>query len=248
MRALERALVITGTLTLGLVVVVGVEILLARLGDRLDPFPRESLDGRIGGSGDTPLRIVWIGDSTGDGVGASTPDATLPRTFARGLDRPVDLRVLARSGARTLDAIQTQLPELAGLRPDWVVVGIGSNDVIHLTSLSDFRAQLDRLLQGVLATEPDSVIVVGPGQFASTPRFAQPLRFIAGRRARALNRDARQVAQAHGAVFVDIIERVGRFFVDDPARYHARDDFHPSDAGYGLWARAALDAVAGRPS
>jgi len=240
---LLRTLVIAGALVLGLAGILTAEFLLARRGAHLEPFPQDQLDGHIGTGSVPALRVVWIGDSTGDGVGASSPDHVLSRVVARGLDRPVELTVLAHSGARVSDAIESQLPRLGELRPDWVIVAIGSNDVVHLTQRARFRRLLGELLDGVAGQHPQHIIVLGPGQFAATPRFAQPLRFITGTRARTIDADVRAVAHAHDALFVDIITRVGRAFVDDPARYHATDKFHPNDAGYALWARATLDAV-----
>jgi lysophospholipase L1-like esterase len=210
---------------------------------KLSEFSRDQLDGAIGGAASKPLRLVWIGDSTGRGVGETDPDHALPRVVATGLDRPVQPTVLAVSGARISDALNTQLPQLRALHSDWVIVCIGGNDVTHLTSRSAFRLKIEQLLSGIDAEQPSHVIVLGIGQFASTPLFAQPLRWIAGLRARELDSNLRAAADRHHALFVSIIDRVGRDFVRDPARYHARDRFHPSDDGYALWARATLDAI-----
>jgi len=227
----------------GSCLLVGVEILMARGAPRLDGYTREQLDGLIGAGPGRALRVVWIGDSTGDGVGVSAPDRVLPRLVARGLGRPVELTVLANSGDRVEDAIRDQLPVLRAIDADWVFVGIGSNDVIHVTPRGRFREQLDELLRGVVAGGVRRTIVLGIGEFASTPLFAQPLRFLAGARGHQLTGDIADAARRHGALYVDIRARTGGRFVEDPVRYHARDRFHPSDEGYRLWAEAILDAL-----
>ena len=243
MRIAKRSIVISIVLLVVVAVVLGIEVVLAMGTKKLAEFSPSQIDGRIGGGAAMPLRIAWIGDSTGRGVGATDPGRALPRVVASGLHRPVELSVLAVSGARASDALKSQLPQLRSLRAEWIFVCIGGNDVTHLTSRPTFRREIEQLLSAIDAEKPSHVIVLGIGQFASTPLFAQPLRWIAGLRARELDSDLRAAANRHRALFVSIIDRVGRDFVGDPARYHASDRFHPSDDGYALWARATLDAI-----
>jgi lysophospholipase L1-like esterase len=235
--------IVAGVL-LGVAVLLGIEVAMARGGRQLAGYSRVELDGVVGVGSGPPLRVTWVGDSTGQGVGASDPEHALPRVVARGLGRPVELTVLAVSGARVADAVNEQLPLLKATRPQWVFIGIGGNDVVHITSRGAFRAGIEKLLDGVASVRPDHVIVLGVGEFASTPRFAEPLRFIAGVRGHQLNTDLRNAANRHGALYIDIVANAGPSFVRDPARYHSVDRFHPSDAGYALWARATLDTIA----
>jgi lysophospholipase L1-like esterase len=224
----------------GFIGLLVIEVVMARGGRQLVGFTRDQLDGIVGAGSGTPLRVTWIGDSTGQGVGASDPEHALPRVVARGLGRPVELTVLAMSGARVADAVADQLPLLRGTRPQWVFIGIGGNDVTHITSRGAFRTAIEKLLEGVAAVQPDHVIVLGIGEFASNPRFAEPLRFIAGVRGHKLDSDLRNAANRHGALFVDIAGATGADFMRNPAHYHSVDRFHPSDAGYALWAEATL--------
>lgn len=230
-------------LLLGFALVLGIEIALAVRVERIDPYPPERLDGLIAPGPREPIRLVWIGDSTGDGVGASSPDHALPRVVATGLARPIHLSVLARSGSRAADAVAEQLPRLAALRPQWVIIAIGGNDVTHLTRRARFRTDLDALVAGATAAGAERVVVLGVGEFAATPLLRQPLRALAGARAHRVDADVRAVARRHGALYVDIIGETGRAFAADPRRLHARDGFHPSDDGYALWADATLRAI-----
>jgi len=239
----RRVLVVVAGVFFGFAGLLVIEVLMARGGPNLPGYSRDELDGLIGAGPGQPLRVTWIGDSTGQGVGASSPEHALPRLVARGLGRPVELAVLAKSGARVSDVLAHQLPLLESTRPQWVFVGIGGNDVTHLTSRGAFRTAIEKLLDGVAAVHPDHVIVLGIGEFASTPRFAQPLRFIAGVRGHQLDTDLRNAANRHGDLYVDIAGRIGPDFVRDPLRNHSVDRFHPSDAGYELWARATLAAI-----
>ena len=76
---------------------LAVEIELARRGPDLpDDIPLDH-DGRVGGAGPA-LRMVWLGDSTAAGVGATDADHAIPRRVAAALDRPVEVTSLAVSG------------------------------------------------------------------------------------------------------------------------------------------------------
>lgn len=226
------------------VVVLGVlaaEVVLARRAPMLDDRPLE-LKGLVApaASGAT-LRVVWLGDSTAAGVGASDRSGAVPVQVAEGLGRPVELTVLARGGARVADVVEHQLPELAGLDPHLVFVSVGANDTVHLTGPKQFERRYRRLVAAL--PEGAGVVVLGVPDMGSIPRLAQPLRALAGWRGRQLDRVVREVAAATGASYVDIAGATGPPFRADPDRFYAGDDYHPSDAGYRLWAEAVLDVV-----
>ena len=208
----------------------------------LEGFERDVLDGPIG-DGEPRLRVAWIGDSLSVGLGASAPDRALPRRVAAGLGRPVELTVVGVSGARAADALNVQLPALAGVRPDWVFVEIGANDVIHLSSRRAFRRTFDAVLRALARSEPERIVALGIGDFGATPLLPQPLRWAAGVRGRQIDRDIRSLAERHGALYVDVRGRAGHLFGQDPVRYHAADGFHPSEDGLALWAGATLGAL-----
>jgi lysophospholipase L1-like esterase len=219
-------------------VVLGVEIELAARGPDLDKTPYD-LDGLIGErAGETPLRVVWLGDSTAAGVGASSPDTGVARTVATGLHRPVQLTSLAVSGDRVADVLKGQLPRVAELDPDIVLISIGSNDAVHLTGVAMFRSRYRHLLEALPAST--QVVVLGVPDMGSPPRFKQPLRAMAGWLGRRLDRVVRQVALEHHARYVDIAGYTGSAFRHDPARYFSADHYHPGDAGYALWSEAVL--------
>ncbi len=220
--------------------VLAVEIELARRGPSV-PGPPEGIDACLGCAEAphmAPLRMVWMGDSTAAGVGASSAGGTLPHQVASRLGRPVSLTVLARSGARIEDVVREQLPKVASLRPEVLVVSVGANDAVHLTGAESYS---DRWHQ--LVPPADAVLVaLGIPDMGSPPRLPQPLRALVGWRARRLNRSgAPRMASDGLATYVDIAGRTGPAFRRDPDRYFAADRYHPSDAGYRLWADAVLE-------
>lgn len=182
--------------------------------------------------------MVWLGDSTAAGLGASSAATAIPHRVARALGRPVDITNRAVSGDRVQDVIDDQLAGLDGLDPDVVLVSIGANDAVHLTSQADFERAYRELVDAV----PDGalLVVLGVPDMGAPPRLAQPLRALAGFRGRQLDRLARSVARAADAVYVDIAGETGPVMRSDTARYFAADRYHPSDDGYELWAEAVL--------
>jgi lysophospholipase L1-like esterase len=245
---LGRALRSFVLLALGFVLLLIVEVLVALNGRSLPPQKPFALDRAFATASDghdagSPLTLVWLGDSTGAGVGASSARTALPTSVARGLGRAVQLRVLARSGAQVLDVLSEQLPLLPPLRPDIVILGVGGNDVTHLTPRRLFEGLYDSLLQGIQAVGATTVVVMGIGDFGTVPRIPQPLRAITGWRGRRLDEVVRTLAARRGAAYVDLYAETGPIFGSAPSRFYADDGFHPNDEGYRAWATAILEVL-----
>jgi lysophospholipase L1-like esterase len=245
---LRRALTLILLLTLGFVVLLGIEVLVALNGRSLPPRLPLRLDGDFDSpSGredpEEPITMVWLGDSTGAGVGASSVETALPTEVVRGLERSVRLRVLATSGARVDDVLTKQLPLLPALNPDVVVVGVGGNDVTHLTPRGMFEGLYDALLDRITSLNPGTVVVMGIGDFGTVPRIPQPLRALTGWRGRRFDDVIRRVADRRGAAYVDLYANTGPAFGHDPELFYSDDGFHPSDEGYRIWADVILDVI-----
>lgn len=216
---------------------------MARGQPRLPPSAPLRLDATVGGPSDQgALRMVWLGDSTAAGVGSGSAEGALPRQVAARLGRPVELTVLAESGARVDDVLADQVPGVAHLRPDVVLISVGANDVVHLTTRSRFARLYRRVLDQLGAGQV--VVALGVPDMGAVPRFAQPLRAIAGWRGRSLDSGVRGAArERRGVSHVDIEGRTGPAMRRDPDRYFAPDGYHPNQAGYGLWADAVRERL-----
>lgn len=234
MRLARRGGLVVAAAVVGAAVVLAVEIQLARGGTRL-PDVELVLDRPGEGR-----RVVWLGDSTAAGVGASSSGGALPSQVADGL-AATSVSVLAVSGARVADVLRDQVPKVAGLEPHLILISVGANDTNHLTGRGTFRHTYEKVVRAVPNGVP--VVLLGVPDMGAIPRFAQPLRAVAGWRGRNLDAEVRRVAANTGAVYVDIAGPTGPPFRRHPDRYFAADDFHPSAAGYGLWADAVLHVL-----
>ena len=128
-----------------------------------------------------------------------------------------------------------------GCEPDLILISVGANDTIHLTGRGAFRHTYEKVVRALPTGVP--VVLLGVPDMGAIPRFAQPLRAVSGWRGRQSDAEVRRVAAGTGAVYADIAGPTGPPFRRHPDRYFAADDFHPSDAGYGLWADAVLKVL-----
>jgi len=194
------------------------------------------------GHGDPRRRLLVIGESTAAGVGAGRHARALPGFLAAEmsgrLGGTVAWMVRGKSGATVRKVLAELIP--AGQEPfDVSVLTVGINDLFDRRAPRPWAADLLRLI-GALSGEKGRtrVIVSGMPPVHRVPAIPQPLRFVLGRRARAMDRVMRQVSADCGATYVPINGDIAR----DRAMF-APDGFHPSEVGYRAWARILAAAV-----
>jgi lysophospholipase L1-like esterase len=254
-RALASATRVLAGAFVGGALLLGAEILAARSGNRLDPAASILLEPEPPEGAESPGRerdwngvIVWLGDSTAIGYGASSTANGLPWRLAVLLGHQVRPAILARGGARIRDLVEHQLPRLSGSAPALVFISVGANDVMHLTRRKAFLRDYKTLLSQLPLDAP--VILLGVPDMGALPRLRQPLRALAGWRSRSLDAVVRDLARARpGCRHVDMGALAGPVVRKDPRRYLAADQYHPNDDGYALCAgivAAALSATGGR--
>lgn len=187
-------------------------------------------------AGRGPLWVV-LGDSTAQGIGAPAWDegyiGQLRQALDAGSERPWRVVNLSRSGARTDDVLDRQLPALHALSvpPDLVTCAIGANDIVRRAPVPTLEARL----RAILARLPRGSIVATVPQGLNAARTA------------AANGLIREEAPAAGMLVADVWARTG-------PPWHgklAADGFHPGALGYADWAAAFADVLPvalGRPS
>jgi lysophospholipase L1-like esterase len=179
-----------------------------------------------------PLWVV-LGDSTAQGIGAPAWDEGYVGQLLAALDAgtaPGDgprWRVLnlSRSGARTTDVLDRQLPATEALAApaELVTCAIGANDIVGRVPPSTLEDRLRR----IVARLPAGAVVATLPQGLSAERTA------------AANRAIREAAAAAGVAVADVWARTG-------PPWHgkfAADRFHPGALGYADWAAAFADAL-----
>ena len=190
-------------------------------------------------------RIVLLGDSTITGPGLDSCNDLWSHRVARRLavDRRVRLLSLAAGGSRARDVLLRQLPHALTLDPHLAIISVGANDATHATPMRRVEADLDAIASA-FGEIGAGVVLAGVGDLGNIPRLRHPLKAVASRRSRAVDRVHARVANRHGHVVkVPIAEHTDKAFrsVD----VFSPDLFHPNCAGHAVWADAAYPVIAG---
>lgn len=189
-----------------------------------------------------PLRVLVLGESTAAGVGSETHEEGLAGQFARAVaaraGRAVRWRAVGRVGATARCARERLVPGLPAEPVDLLVVALGINDVLRQRAPRAWAADLERLVDAVRErVGPVPVVLAGVPPAGRFPALPQPLRALLGLRAAALDREAARLARRlPGVVHVPAELPAGEHFF-------AADRFHPSPAGYRVWAEALAEPV-----
>lgn len=185
------------------------------------------------------LVYVALGDSTVEGVGATSPETSYVGVLAGRLravypnSRAVNLGV---GGARSGDVVAAQLPKAVELRPDLVTLSVGPNDITRRVSVETYETNLETIFKTLTRQTYAAVVVNLLPDLALTPRFARgELRDLVGRRTVAFNEALARVGGKHGIELVDLYA-ASREEVPKRPELIGPDGYHPSDAGYARWA------------
>jgi len=134
------------------------------------------------GEGDE-ARLFVIGESTVAGLGARSHEVALAGQFAKNLaekiGRPVEWTVVGKSGVTARQAIDELLPQMPAGRFDFILVGLGGNDVLKLSTPARWRADMSELLATLRAANPDAIIFLSNCPMVClSPALPNPLRAI----------------------------------------------------------------------
>jgi acyl-CoA thioesterase I len=189
---------------------------------------------------------VALGDSTVEGIGASSVEATyVSRIHARlrtHYPRAV-VHNLGVGGATSADVLDGQVEQAVALAPDLVTLSVGPNDITGRVPVEVYDRNIDAILTRLRAETRAVVVVNSLPDLAVTPRFSRtPLAETVGRLSVAFNDTlARRVAE-HSFVLVDLYHP-SRTEVPARPELVSGDGYHPSDAGYARWAELLWNGI-----
>jgi lysophospholipase L1-like esterase len=194
----------------------------------------------------TPLSLLTVGESPVAGVGVDTHENAITGQLAHALSselkRPVAWMARGKNGVTVRDAIDQVLPQVPARQVDIVLVAFGVNDTTAFHSIARWRRDLRELIDAVDARcNPRLILLSGVPPVGRFPALPQPLRWVMGLKASALDRAARELAHAlprthHVALALD---------TNDPAMM-AADGYHPSRRGCTAWAGLLAAAAKAR--
>lgn len=191
------------------------------------------------------LRYVALGDSYTIGTSVSADESWPSQLVARLGGRLVLTANLGVNGYSTDDLIRDELPALDQLEPEFVTLMIGVNDVVRGVPQSTYAANVDRILDDLLARlSADRIVAVATPDYTGTPMgasFGSPVQQSAA--INDFNGVLQAAAEQRGIAFVPEIFAISQAATD--RSLVANDGLHPSGAQYRLWVDAIQPVVEG---
>ncbi len=191
------------------------------------------------GKGDNAAKLFVLGESTVAGLGARTHELALAGQFAKHLslhiDRPVEWKVIGKNGVTARRTINELVPHMPDEKFDYILLGIGGNDVMRLSSPRKWRSDMIELLGILRSKNPDAVIFIANcPMIVYSPIMPEPVKTILW-----------TLSQMHDANIREFTRDMERVFyypqpVDVPVEGFFEDGIHPSEQGYRDWAEAMI--------
>ena len=191
------------------------------------------------GEGENESKLLVLGESTVAGLGARTHELALGGRFAEGLNkrigRPVRWTVVGRNGVTARRTIDELLPLVPDERYDYVLLGIGGNDVMKLSSPRKWRHDMLELLERLREHSPDAVIFISNcPMIIYSPAIPQPIKTLLW-----------ELSKMHNANILEFTAGMDRVhYYPQPPDVDLdgffADGIHPSEQGYRDWAEAML--------
>jgi lysophospholipase L1-like esterase len=191
------------------------------------------------GSGTDRAKLFVIGESTVAGLGARTHNEALAGRFAEQLSlrtgKTIDWTVLGKNGVTARRTIDELVPLMPDESFDYILVGLGGNDVMKLSSPRKWRRDMLELLVILRRKNPEAVIFVSNCPMIKySPAIPHPIKFLLWELSKLHDKNIREFS-AH-------LDRV--FYYHQPADIKLEgffaDGIHPSEQGYSDWSAAMM--------
>lgn len=187
-------------------------------------------------------RPIGEGGGLGDGY-VSLVHALLAATYPQ---QPIRVTNTGVSGNTIRDLDRRWQTDVLNLKPDWLSIMIGINDVWrqfdsplhkeHHVALEEYTATLEKLIRGTQSTLKGLVLMT---PYLIEPNKSEPMRAMMDEYGVAV----RRVSQKYGTLFVDTQAAFDKVLEHTHPMNIAIDRVHPGLAGHMIISRAFLNAV-----
>jgi lysophospholipase L1-like esterase len=193
----------------------------------------------VAGKGDASAKLLVIGESTVAGLGARTHETALAGQFANQLsqriERRVDWTVIGRNGVTARRTIDELVPMIPDEKFDYILLGLGGNDVMKLSSPRKWRRDMISLLGILREKSPHATIfITNCPMIKSSPVIPHPIKFLLW-----------ELSKLHDANIREFTGGMqGICYYHQPTDFRVdgffADGIHPSEQGYADWSEAMM--------
>jgi acyl-CoA thioesterase I len=190
--------------------------------------------------GAAPLRVLAIGSSSTQGIGASAPSSAYPARLAADLRNLLDIKAEVRNAGIAGETAKSTVARLKTLLmaggSDLVIWQVGTNDAVIGASDMQFRATLDEGLDAAHSAQVP-IILLDPQYY---PGIKDPTRY-----ARYVAMIGEEGATHHTPVFsrYAMMKAWEQNSASDLRDILSPDHFHMGDRGYACLARALATSI-----
>jgi acyl-CoA thioesterase-1 len=181
-----------------------------------------------------PLTYLALGDSTGLGLGAKNGYGYVDQLMTRIKTEHPGARLvkLCRLGETTSSLLQ-RLTETLSVKPSFVTLSIGMNDILQQISEQEFSANYEAIVKR-LGRLVVPIVITNLPDISFAPRIPNSMRKEMHVRVLLFNKQIKVMAKRYALLFVDLYAASEKMIATHPD-FFSSDGFHPSDAGYGFW-------------
>lgn len=191
-----------------------------------------------------PINYVALGDSTGVGVGARN-GGYVARLFEHIISERAGSKLtnLCVSGATTEDVLRNQVHRGIAADPNLVTLGIGINDIGHGIGVEEFARNFEEILSQLRQGTRAKIVVTNIPDISSAPRIPEFARRQYQQAIVTFNERLATIVTRYEVTLFDVHSTTRAQLPSHP-EFFSGDGFHPSDAGYELWAKEMWPVIA----
>lgn len=184
-----------------------------------------------------------LGDSTVEGVGASTPSKSfsfLVHTAIKQRNKHAKYYNFGKSGAKALDVLNLQVEKAIKLQPDLIVISMGFNDVVGKTKIADFKNNLSKVIKE-LSTKTHGLVVINTIPDISLARIPFYKKLYGKMMIKKFNQEIKYQVQNSKALLVDLHSH--SLVLKGYKELVSDDGLHPSDLGHAIWGNTIISHI-----
>lgn len=192
-----------------------------------------------------PFVYVAIGDSSVEGIGASTPQRSYTGIIHEHLKlirKAIDYHNFGKAHATVNDVNERQLQNTISLHPQLVTISIGANDIIKHTPIREFEKSLQFLLDNLKKCTTAEIVINTLPDLSHAPAIPTRLKAMSALWVIRINLIIKKLAIKYQVTLVDLYEQ-SRLYTQNYPEIVSKDGFHPSDFGYAIWANIILSEI-----